>query len=270
MGIKAVLILLFLAFTSKVTGQLSGGGPSISHPASMSGPPVGARNLTPVQNIVNINGQDGFYLRKDLYLADTYTIVKGRRVMGIPYLFQEWLEGSLSTPDGRIYKDYKLRYNAQDQTVSFLMQFVNGTDSLEVNEPIKEFTLKYVAGDSTFTLRFINADQYQKGKSFFYEVLLDNENGQLLKTNQKTVGTLENPMLGAETKKYLKLESEYYYYDKASRKVIKITSVSDIKNALHLTEEEIKQLQVNFVDFANEVDVIKVFREYGEKGKKAF
>jgi hypothetical protein len=264
---KIFLITIAAAFYSEPSNsQIIVNGPSLSHAPSMSGPPVVARNLTPVSNMVNINGQDGFYLKKDLYLTETYTIIGGRKVMGTPFLFKDWLEGIITTPDGRVYSDYKLQYNVQNQTVSFS----NGTDSLEVNEPVKEFTLKYKLADSVITSRFINSSEYHKGKTFYYEVLVDADNGQLLKTNKKVVATQPFDMIGADTKKYLKLENDFFYYNKTTGKTTKISTAPDIRAALQLTDEQMKQLQVNSIDIANEIDLLRVFKLYLQKEKKAF
>jgi len=265
---KPFLIIISVAIfsCSSAFSQIIVNGPSLSHAPSMSGPPVAPRNLTPVSNMVNINGQDGFYLKKDLYLTETYTIIGGRKVMGTPFLFKDWLEGVIITPDGRVYPNYTLQYNVQNQTVSFS----NGTDSLEVNEAVKEFSLKFKLGDSVITSRFISSAEYQKGKLFFYELLLDDEKGQLLKTNQKVVATQPFDMIGADTKKYLKLENEYFYYNRTTKKITRISTAADIRTALQLTDQQMNELQVNSIDVVNEVDLLRVFKSYLQKEKKAF
>jgi hypothetical protein len=187
-------------------------------------------------------------------------------VLGVPFLFINWLDGVLTTPDGRVYSDYKLKYNVQNQTVSFL----NGRDSLEVNEEIKEFTLKFVYGDSAITTRFVHSSQYQKGKSLYYEVLFDSEEGQLLKANQKVVASLADGIIGGDSKKYLKLESEYFYFDKKTKKMTKVTPSGSMSYILHLNEQQANELGANSVDLSNEEEVIKFLKRYSENSKKAF
>lgn len=235
---------------------------------SMNGPAVAPRDLSAYQNIVNINGQDGFYLKKDLYLTDSYTIIDGEKVMGIPFLYMNWFSGTLTTPDGRVYTDYTFKYNVQNQTVSF----INGTDSMEVNEEIKEFTLNVKSGDSVIKSRFIHSSQFGgKGKPAYYEVLLDNANGQLLKTNQKVVASMANGVITSSTRKYLKLESAYFYYDKSTKKLTRIKPTTDIAALLHLSEQEAKELNINLYDLSKEEDVIALMKAYFEKKKlKAF
>src|ERR1044071_2785551 len=139
-------------------------------------------------------------------------MIDGQKVLGIPFLFHEWFDGSLTTPDGRVYTDYKFKYNVQNQTIHFL----SGKDSMEANEDVKEFTLKFEKKDSVITLRFVHANQYQKkvNQPIYYEILLDDEKGQLLKLNKKVVATSGDGLLASRTMKYLKLEPSYFYFDK--------------------------------------------------------
>jgi len=252
---------LLLAPTLSFGQQAFGGGQPLSHPGSMSGPPVTARDASPYQNIVNINGTDGYYLKKDMYLIDYYTIIDGQRVVGLPYLFADWLNGTLTTPDGRIYTDYKYKYNVQNQSITFL----NGTDSMETNEEIKEFTLKIPRADSMITARFIRANQLKDGKPFYYEVLLDSDKGQLLKTNTKVIGTLDNGILATQTKRCLKLESEYYYFDKTKNKLTKIKPSTDLKSLLHLTDEQAAGLHTETFDTTDEQNLLTFFKNYFQK-----
>jgi hypothetical protein len=236
---------------------------TVSNAQSMNGPPVLPRDLSAYQNIVNINGQDGFYLKKDLYLRDSYTIINGQKVMGIPFLFLEWYGGSITTADGRVYNDYKLKYNAENQTVHFL----NGSDSLEVNEELREFSLRVPRTDTLITARFINSSQYHRGETIYYEVLLETETGQLLKTNQKLVANADQTIMG--TRKYLKLESNYFYFDKKTKKLSKIKAFGNIDSILNLTPEESKELQIQSIEVSDESQLQAVFKKYFEK-KKAY
>jgi hypothetical protein len=255
-------------FCGAAHGQLTGNGPSLSHGGgSMQGPPVTPRDISAFQNIVNINGQDGFYLKKDLYLTQSYTIINGEQILGIPYLFIDWTGGTLTTPDNRVYADYKLKYNVQNQTLNFL----NGTDSLEVNEPVKEFMLNIPVGDSVIHSRFVHSSLYQRGNSsFYYEVVLDSDKGQLVKTNKKVVASVSDGVLTSTlTKKYFKLESEYFYYDKQTHKINKIKPSSNMRSLLHLTEEDAKRLAVDSFDLSGEQDIIRLMKAYFDN-KKAF
>jgi hypothetical protein len=236
-----------------------------SHSQSMNGPPVAPRDLSAYQNVVNINGQDGFYLKKDLYLVDHFSFIDGQRVLGIPFLFNEWFGGSLTTPDGRVYTDYKYKYNVENQTLHFL----NDKDSMEVNEEIKEFTLKVIKKDSVISVRFVHGNQYEKrvNRPVYYEVLLDTDKGQLLKLNRKVVTNVGDGILASRTTKYLKLEPLYYYYDKKTKKLHKIRDTSDISSILQLSEEDKNELHADTFDFGNEENTLRFFKLYFERQK---
>jgi hypothetical protein len=250
--LSAFIVVIAALFLNKAMAQ------------SMQGPAVGPRNTSAFSNIVNISGEDGFYVKKELYLTGYYTIIDGQKVLGIPFLYPEWFTGTISTPDGRLYTDYKLKYNAQNQTVSFL----NGKDSMDVNEDIKDFTLKITRDDSVITSRFVHSSQYQKGKNFYYEVLVDNERGQLLKTNQKVVATAdENGLIAQQTTKYMKLESAYFYYDKKTKKITKLRPSDDIKTILHLSPQDVTDTNAESVDMSSEESLITFFKNYFEKAK---
>lgn len=245
-------ILLLFAINSSAQG-------------SMNGPLMTPRDLSAYQNFVNINGQDGFYLKKDLYLVDKYTIIDGQRVLGIPFLFDEWNEGTLTTPDGRAYTDYKFKYNAENQTVFFK----NGTDSMEANEDIKDFVLKVKKDDSIFSVRFVNAVIYHKTiRPLYYEVLLDNERAQVLKLNKKVVRDMGDGPIAPQTRKYLNLEPTYFYYDKQTKKFQKVKSTVNIVSFLKLTDEEAKELYADTFDFSHEENTVRFFKLYHEYKKR--
>jgi hypothetical protein len=251
---KHFLLCCMIFLTAIAHGQLNSGG--------MNGPAVAPRDFSFGQNIVTINGSDGFYLKKDLYLIN-YTVIDGHKVLGIPFLFIDWLNGTLITPDGRTYPDYKLKYNAYNQTVSFL----NGTDSMEVNEPVKEFTLKTVHDDSVITSRFTHSSNYKKTKSFYYEILVDGDKGQLLKTNQKTIVSGGDGIIAPKTTQYLNLEWEYYYFEKKSKKITRIRPNSDMKLVLGVTDEIAKEINLDSFEITNEQSLMALFSNYFNKAK---
>jgi hypothetical protein len=226
---------------------------------SMQGPPVAPRIPQAYGVVVNINGEDGFYLRKDLHLSDASTIINGQRVLGTPFLYYEWLNGFISTPDGRVY-NYPLRYDVSNQNVYFTLN----SDSMQVNEEIKEFILEVVTGDSLVRSRFVNANQYKKeSRTFYYEVLLESDKGQLLKLNNKVVATLNDELLASNAKKYFKLEASYFYYDKITKKIARIKpGGSNIPALLNLNQEQASSIQIVNNDLSNEAELIKIFSTY--------
>lgn len=235
---------------------------------SMNGPPVAPRDVSAYTNLVNINGQDGFYMKKDLYAISSYTIIDGQRVLGFPFLYYEWQTGSITTPDGRVYTDYGIKYNVQNQTISFK----SGKDSLEANEEIKEFTLNVPLNDTLLSsTKFVNANQYQRSnQALYYEIVLEDEKGQLLRTNQKVVAT-DALDLASKSQKYLKLERNYLYFDKQKKKLYKIKPATNVRTMLNLTDEQETAMQLKQYDLSKEEDIIAMMRAYQEKTRlKAF
>jgi hypothetical protein len=249
-----------------VTGLLfvMQGMTQLSHTASLSGPPVGPRDVSPYAVIVNIHGDDGFYLKRKASLIEKNTVVKGEIVLGSPYLFYEWYDGTIETTDGRTYH-YPLRYDLYGQTVIFK----RGNDSLEVNEDIKEFSLSIPVGDTIIRSRFINSGQYKKsGRPSYYELLIDDSKGQLLKLTRKKIAVVDMQVLViTKNKKYFNPESEYYYYNKQTSSIDKIGNGNNIKKLLQVKDTDTINAKIENTNFTNEDELIGFFKEYfGKKG----
>jgi len=249
-------LLLFLFFATPGRGQLS-------HAPSMSGPPVTPRDVSPYAIIVNIHGDDGFYLKRSTSLIEENTIVNGETVLGSPYLFYEWYAGTIETQDGRIYQ-YPLRYDLYNQTVFFK----TGKDSLEVNEEIKEFSLSIPVGDTIIRSRFLSSRQFNKNENpFYYELLIDNNQGQLLKVTRKKIALIDLKIpVTTKGKKYFNPESEYYYYNKRTLSIGKIRrNGNNIKKLLQLKDIDGINEEIENTNFENEDDLIRFFKEYFRK-----
>jgi hypothetical protein len=255
--LKHACYLVFVLFF--VTPGIS----QLSHPPSMSGPAVTPRDVSPYAVIVNIHGDDGFYLKRSASLIEENTIVHGEIVLGSPYLFYEWYAGTIETPDGRIYH-YPLRYDIYDQIVFFK----TGKDSLEVNEEIKEFSLSIPVGDTIIRSRFLSSRLYNKNdKLFYYELLIDNSGGQLLKVTRKKIASVDLGIIGTtKGKKYFHPEVEYYYYNKQASSVDRIwPNGNNIKKLLQLKESDAINAEIENMNFGNEDDLIKFFKGYFRK-----
>ncbi len=184
------------------------------------------------------------------------TIIGGAKVEGTPFLFDDWLAGKIILEDGRLYENYKIKYNDYAQTVSFLKD----GNSLTIDENIKEFSLMV----NTKEVYFINANQFKKEKKpLFYEILVDNPSGQLLKVNRKLVKSNNSALVEVKTAKFLNPVISYFYYDKKSKKIVDIEpSHSDISSALNLTPFQEVELSLFSYDFSNEPELIIFFNSY--------
>lgn len=197
--------------------------------------------------------------RARIYLDDKTYDINGLKVIGSPFLYRNWNNGSLTTADGRVFSGYKFKYNVFNQTVSFL----SGTDSLDVSDEIKEFSL-IVLNDSNkldkFT--FINANNIKKQDApLFYEVLIDNPQAQLLKVNKKFVDEGHDGLPIHEGKKIFGLQVEFHYYDKTTKKLTRIKgNGANLSQFLKLTEEDEKELRL--VDLNKESDLVRFLKDY--------
>lgn len=208
----------------------------------------------PYRMILTINPQDGAYLKKDFGIAGRATQIDGERVLGTPFFLDAWVNGDLTTIDSRTYH-FPFRYNAYKQVVNF----VNGKDTFDVTDEIKEFSLYTQIGDTAIALKFENANQYKKqNKTFYYQVIIENDKGQLLKTNQKVIRSLTDGLLAAKGTKYFDVSSAYFYYDKASKRMVKINADgSSLKQVLHLDDSQLSDCR-----FSNEDEIIGFFTTY--------
>jgi len=203
--------------------------------------------------------EDEFNRRGRLYNTAYYVMIDGQKVMGTYFWDPEWLEGSLITGDNRLINVYKFKYDSYHQSVFFLTE----KDSLEVDEEVKEFTLKQRIGDSVKASRFINSNQYKKGeKANYYQVLVDKDNGQLLRLNQKRVTDLSEGIAVNEGKKYFEETAQYFYYNKEKKKLIKLKlTEASVQSALGLDDKQMQDLQIGNRNLAIEKDLVSVVEE---------
>lgn len=225
-----------------------------------SQPPAGvpAYGTTPMSNIPT---QELFKDRNKIYFYDEFYIIDGRKVVGTPFLYHDWVNGSITTADGRVFNGYKLKYNAYQQTV----YFHNGLDSLEVDDPIKSFYLIVPSGDSNIVYTFINSSEIKEEKKpMYYELLLENSTWQVLKFNRKFVGEAGKSLPVAEGRKLFDLEVSFFIFNKSTKKLTRLkANGTNIASTLGLDKEQEATL-VNY-DFSGETDILRFFRKYFEQ-----
>ncbi len=188
--------------------------------------------------------------------AQLQTLIDGEYILGVPYMVNTWQPGVVLLKNGNTYGNYKLKYDLYNQVVVFL----NGKDSLEVADPIKEFQLEE---DSVSYHHFINADLYGKiSKPLFYEVLVETPKGHLLKAYRMVVSTTDR-IINARQDKFLNRVNDYYYYNATNGKVIPLGhSAGTVLSALKLSPEQQAQLHFFTYNFDNEKDLVKFFNVY--------
>jgi hypothetical protein len=184
-------------------------------------------------------------------------LIDGKTVMGFPFIFYDWSKGSITLQDGKYYTGYKLKYDIYGQTILFL----NDDKSLEVDGEIKEFTLVSPEGN---VLQFINGKSLIKQKSnLYYEVLANAEKGMLLKVYKKVVTSILNQIIDVQGNKSLELQTEYFYYNKSSKKLLPVKKEkSDIEKVLKIDNENSEKLKLITYDFTEEKEFISFFNTF--------
>lgn len=184
------------------------------------------------------------------------TIIDGMKVAGVPFLYDQWLPATITLEDGRVFNNYNIKYDIYHQSVFFM----NGKDSMEVADPIKDFVLEGPLRKMSFT----NAGLYKKQKRpLYYEILVDAAKGQLLKANKKVLSSDGSSLVDAANAKFFKKTSEYFYYNIATDKLVQVgNNAQSIKSDLKLTKEQEEKLNFSSYDFSNDTDVIVFFKAY--------
>lgn len=226
----------------------------------------GRNSPPPVMYTTPVSANRDFMRERGFKFSENeHYIIDGRKVMGTPFLYREWNKGIVVTASGRTFDRYLLRYNAYHQTVFFL----NGSDSLEVDEEIKEFSLTVKQSDSTKTFKFLNGKQFKGNKdrsTVYYELLIDDEKGQLLKVNRKLIIDGRKSLAANGALKIFELENTYYYFDKKSEKILRIKSNGSNMDLLpELDEQQKNGLKTNGLDTSQEESVLEFFKKYFEK-----
>ena len=188
---------------------------------------------------------------------DRVYVIGSDDVHGSPYLYEEWNKGNLVLADGRTFDNYLFRYDAFEQTV----HFKSGNDSLQVVDPVVEFTLVSKQKDSLTKYRFVNSNRFwKKDPNTYYEVLYENELGMLLKKNKKIVTRNSANLPGMGDKKFFDLELTYYYFNKTAKKLDKLKL--DGSNLLTLLDAEDQRQNISAKEWKmmNEDDRVKIVK----------
>lgn len=184
------------------------------------------------------------------------SIIKGEKVKGTPFLFDDWAIGTVILKDDKEYKGNRLSFDAYHQVLFFL----SGTESLEVAGEVKTFTFNTPEKIMTF----VNANEYKKqSKALYYEILVDGLKGTLLKTYRKVVESFDRSFVKPANTQYFKIIETYFYYNKNTLKIAEV-GVNDnrIKPLLNITDEEWNKINLPSYDYSHEADLISLFKNF--------
>lgn len=184
------------------------------------------------------------------------TLIDGQNISGTPFMADDWRKGTILLKNGALYENYKLKYDIYHQELLFLTK----GKEMVVTDPVQEFI---IADDKGDLHHFINADMYKNlDHQQFYEILLIENRGHLLKANSMTIANSDE-IANAKVNKYLKPREAYYYYDKATGITRQFNfSSTSVEKALQLTPEQENALSFPGYHFNDESDIMKFFRVY--------
>lgn len=191
-----------------------------------------------------------------------FVLINNERVAGSPFLFEDWADGYVKTPDGREYNQYTFKYSPYDGTV----HFKNGNDSSEIDEKIGEFVLTVTDPEDKKAkkLLFLPVANYPKVKNVkgYYQVVYDGASISVLKAYRKEIKTTSSALPGTADNKFFDTYWDYYYYDKASKKITMVKGdFTAIGPYLPLNDEEKNSFVVQIKDKPTENLLSQLLRE---------
>jgi hypothetical protein len=189
-----------------------------------------------------------------------HTLIDGAYILGTPYISDEWQKGVVLLENGSSFDNYLLKYDTYHQR----LVFQSDKNAMEITDSIREFILE---GKDSAQYHFINAAEYGKtDKPLFYEVLVEEKKGHLLKAHHKTITTTDR-IINSVVQQSITPYDEYFYYDATSGKVVpvQLTAFSVI-SVLKLTQVQQDILHFSNYRFAEEDGLIRFFRNYLRNG----
>lgn len=191
-----------------------------------------------------------------------FVLINNERVAGSPFLFEEWAEGHVKTPDGREYNQYIFKYSPYDGSV----HFKNGNDSSEIDEKIAEFVLTVTDPEdkNVKKLLFLPVANYPKVKNVkgYYQVVYDGASISVLKAYRKEIKTTSSALPGTADNKFFDTYWDYYYYDKTSKKITLVKGdFTALTPFLPLNDEEKNSFMVQIKDKPTENLLSQLLRQ---------
>jgi hypothetical protein len=184
--------------------------------------------------------------------------IKGEKVVGSPFLFLDWTMGKAITPDKREY-EMLFKYDVYSQA----LHYFDGKDSLEINEPIAEFSLTVKDGPAQAVHAFKKADTYGKSKNKgYYEIVAENTTGILLKYYTMKIIGLNYNLGGTGGSKSFDLSCTYWWYSKTNKKLADLKN--DFKNILQyntVTASQQEAITALALNYEKETDALALMKE---------
>jgi hypothetical protein len=123
---------------------------------------------------------------------------------GSPYLFDEWMKGTIITPDGKVYDKLSLKINLLDKEIIFLN---DQQQEIILKNPVKEVLIEDILRKAEY--RFIRGNAACGQKPDDFQELLVPGRTQLLKTHVRTLTTIK-PYGSAVEEEKITATARYY------------------------------------------------------------
>ncbi len=204
---------------------------------------------------LNVKGQFMQDVQGNVVRSIKYTDVQGN-----PYLFEQWVNGTIRLGNGKSYTNVPLRYDI----VSDELQYKDNKSDQALNfiDPVVEFQLMPGTESGESPMIFRNGFISDDGTSVkaYYQVLFDGAL-KLLKRNTKVIFETREYSSAITTKTFR--EEEYYYLYK-NNKTVRIKK--DKKQVLATLADRATELETfiksNALNLKNESDLVRLIAHY--------
>ncbi|MBK0382009.1 hypothetical protein I5M32_03475 [Pedobacter sp. SD-b] len=177
-------------------------------------------------------------------------------VIGNPYLYDYWSDGSVVTKGGVTHDKLALKYDIVKDEIYFM---ADKNIPMAFVDSIKTFVLDKVTGKEIFTNGFPEVDNFDN-KSF-YQVLFKGSDVLLLFKASKYI-TETKAYGSATTEKKFNENNSYYLYKDGKMEKFKPSK----KEFLQIFKDQGAQVETFLkkenIDFKNNLDLVKVFDFY--------
>jgi hypothetical protein len=167
------------------------------------------------------------------------TTIKSPDAIGSPYLSEDWSTGNVKFKNGKKADSFRLRFDAQTNT----LQFFHKEMTLVFVDPVQEFKFNYTENNETKEAYFKSGypETDKLSTSTLYRVLAEGTRVQLLQYMEKSAQN-HQVYSGPVTIKYVAYET-LYLYDNVAKTMHKIKCrKSSVTDALPTLETSINSL----------------------------
>ncbi len=176
-------------------------------------------------------------------------------INGFPFLYENWIKGSVHTENGKYYDKMLLRYDIAEDLIYFKS---DNDESLRFVEPVNSFELELPITEK-FKNGYPQIDNYTSLS--YYQVLFKNDKLSLLLKKEKYISEIRPFNSAVTEKKFIENKSYYIFRDGKMEKFkpAKKDLISLFNDKSDLINSFITKSNI---DFKVSTDIAKVFDFY--------